>query len=50
MGMYIEEIGGQVDRYIFNPVFKICSFIVVGAIVLGLASIPVAAVVYLVKQ
>jgi len=50
MGMYVEEIGGWVDRYIFKPIFMFCSFIVVGAIILALASIPVAAILYIINN
>ncbi len=49
MGIYVEEIGGWVDKYIVKPVLKICLFVVVTAMVIGIFTIPIAAIKYLLK-
>lgn len=49
MGIYVEEIGGWVDKYIFKPILTICFYIAVGAGIVAVAAIPIAAVKYLLK-
>ena len=49
MGIYVEEIGGWVEKYIFKPTVTICFYIVVGAAIVGIVAIPIAAVKYLLE-
>lgn len=49
MGIYVEEIGGWVDKYLFKPVVTICFYIVIGTGIVAIACIPIAAIKYLLK-
>ena len=47
MGIYVEEIGGWVDRYIFKPICSLIGLVLAIIAALAILCIPIAAIKYL---